>query len=298
LILRYWIGCIILCAVQIQAESFSELQVRLAHEFNVSQEELNVYQKWLNQKVQACSDPRIELFEARLTCMREALYRGSSILTDSVSVNSIESLMPSQLIKENKGGEGVYSFSALILAEHLGLRVTPVMLPEHIYLRFSNGRNWDPLDSGIAITDDAYRKRDQLDPGTGRSAKSMSEVEYEGWIRFQIASALDVQGSSEKSEQQLRIAQMLWADPRVPIRLALVQEERNHRKEGLHVLDSLWNWGARSEELVWTKAMMMVRSGTGVARIFQFVEDAIGRRIESGRLIQLRDQLAQGLAAE
>jgi hypothetical protein len=281
----------------VNAGEYSQLHIRLASEFRISAEDLRHFDDRIDQIVLRCGKQNTDSFEGKTKCMRNAIYNGRQLQSDSSS-SAIADYFPHHLLQEGKGTVSAYSFLTLILAERLGLRCTPVMLPDYTYIRFSSGSNWDILDSGKNIREEEYRKRYMLDPGTGRVAKSIAVPEYEGWIRFQIGSFLDRRGDFPLAETQLRIASAQWADTHVPVQLALVLEKQDQRKTGLLLLDSLWNWGAHSEELVWNRAMMMVRIGKRSTEVLQFLDVAQGRLVQSKRLVQLREMLEEGIFAQ
>jgi len=90
-------------------------------------------------------------------------------------------------------------------------------------------------------------------------------------------------------------AEALWSDTRIAGNRALVLEAQGDRKGALYVMDSLWNWGARDEELVWNRSLVMLRAGNSPRQVLAVVEDAFGRRVQSARLQNLAKKLADAI---
>lgn len=274
-------------ATAVHAAGYRELYSSLAREFGVSDARSKAFLTWANHTSDQCKSRRDPSLQGGVDCIRTVVHGDNGVRFDSLAASSEMDLFPDRVVQTGKGSCLPVSFLVAILAESMGVTIVPVSLPGHVYLNFPSGINWEPNREGFRYSDEEYRKKYDVDPGRGRMAYKLSVSEFEGLFRYEIANRLQASKRNAQAIVQYRKAQTLSRDPTIPGNLALVLESSGERDVALKLLDSVWKAGARSEELVWNRAIMMLRAGRPPVDVQLLVEDAQGRRIDSERLQML-----------
>lgn len=268
---------------------YLNLYRQLGTELNVPVQEQLSLQKWLQQGANACHDAHQRGSDASLHCLREQIYARAGIEFDSVSAHSVLDLMPDHLLHSRKGSCVSISFLTMLLAERMGLAFMSVSLPGHVFLNFSGDVNWEPNRKGYRYTDTEYAVKYLISP---QQFQHLGVTQFEGLFRYEMGNRDLLAGNASRALLSYQHAAQLWKDPRIAGNMAIVLDKLGKPDTALRILDSLWQQGERSEELVWNKSLLMIRAGNAEARVLAFVEQARGYSITSSRLTALAQRLA------
>lgn len=176
-------------------------------------------------------------------------------------VNSADpqDVWPTSILINGDGFCVSLAFLALIALEKLEIEAHGVALPGHVYVHLPELQlNWEPNRGGYAHEDSYYKARYQLDSLQGRISQKLSPLEFRGLFEYELANRIAKLDSPKIStEAEHALAKSLyeqsmihWQDPRVVGNYALLMAYLGEMHLALHLLDSLWNLGLRSEELV------------------------------------------------
>lgn len=282
-----------LFASWLQAGSYLNLQRKLAMEMRVPQTSVDVFEKWVRDQSAPCREKFH--FDEKRACLQRIMHEEGGIRFDSTSALTPQDLLPQKLVIGKNGSCMSISFLVLILGEAIGVRGEPISLPGHVYVHFATGTNWEPNREGFAYSDEEYRKKYGLDGNLGRIARSLDPKEFEGLFRYEWANRLVAAKQDQQAMNQFLRAQTCWRDARIPGNRALLLESMGQRVAARKLLDSLWREGIPSEELVWNRALLMIRGSDALEVVLLFLEEAEGRFIRSDRLQKLRQRLQQEL---
>ena len=283
----------LIIALTASAGDYRALYLRLAHEMDVQTPQSKALQNWIEKSATNCRTSKASLEQA-ITCMRHEVYDSLGVSFDSTADHLPVDLLPSHVLYARRGSCVPVTFLVLMLAEQMGITAQPISLPGHVYVSFpAAGINWEPNRQGFRYQDDEYQKKYDLDPGRGRIAHRLSDVEFEGMLRFEAANRLVTAKRTDEAILQYTQARTKWRDPRIVGNMALALESKGNSKECLRLLDSLWTGGVRSEELVWNRALAMLRNHQTALEVQIFLQEAEGRRVESPRLHELAEKLKQ-----
>lgn len=277
----------------LQAGSYLSLQRKLALEMRVPQTSIDSFETWVRNQSAPCRD-KIR-FDEKRACLRKIMHEEGGIQFDSTSAQTPQDLLPQKLVIGKNGSCMSISFLVLILGEAIGVRGEPISLPGHVYVHFSTGTNWEPNREGFAYSDEEYRKKYGLDGDIGRIARALDLKEFEGLFRYEWANRLVAAKKDQDAMNQFLRAQTCWRDARIPGNRALLLESMGQRVAARKLLDSLWREGVPSEELVWNRALLMIRGSEALEVVLLFLDEAEGRLIRSDRLQRLRKRLQQEL---
>lgn len=282
------IGALLFLLGSAHAGPYAEMYKRLATEMRVSETKQKDFTTWIQKEAELCrQNPEFNV-EKRISCLKRAVFTDGMVQFDTLTFRAPQDLLPDRLIVTGKGSCVSISFLTLLLAEKMDIRAEPVSLPGHVYIRFSNGVNWESNRQGYAYTDAEYREKYQLDPGKGRISRAMDVQAFEGLFRFEWANRLWQQNQGAAAIPVYLKAESFSNDFRIPGNRAVVLESLGKRAEAKKIMDSLWLFGARSEELVWNRALLMIRANEDFQDVLFMLEDAEGRRVESARLKDLK----------
>lgn len=285
---------LLLLMVSLHAGPYLDLHRKLALEMKEPKEKIAGFEKWIKDKSGQCREQF--RFEDKQACLARIVHQDTRIRFDSTQAMGASDLLPMRLVDRKYGSCLSISFLVLVLAESMGMRGEPVSLPGHVYIHFVGGVNWESNREGYAYTDEEYRKKYDLDGSRGRIARTLDHPEFEGLFRYEWANRLAAQQRNLEALHQYQIAQEHWRDARIPGNRALLLENMGQPQKARALLDSLWKVGARSEELVWNRALVMMRGSEALEIVLLFLEEAEGRRIGSERLRNLRKRIQQELA--
>ena len=292
--LRNILFCIGIVWVGLASASGSQrLFESLAREMDVPTPQSAALLQWVDRAAHACESSNFSLVSS-INCMRHEVYDSLAVTFDSTADHNPADLLPSHLLVTRRGSCIPVTFLVLLLADRMGITAQPVSLPGHVYLNFpAAGINWEPNRQGFRYSDDEYRQKYALDPGMDRMAHRLDGAEFEGMLRYEAGNRLLATHQLDAAMDQYQSARTLWHDPRVAGNMALALDAKGDSAGCLRLLDSLWIGGARSEELVWNKALAMLRNHKSTSEVQIFLQEAEGRRIESKRLQDLAEKLSQ-----
>ena len=104
---------------------------------------------------------------------------------------SKESVLPLRVLENRKSGCIGLSWLALMVAESRQLRLNAILLPGHVFLRYTSAGdtvNLEPNRRGYTYTDAEYREKYQNGPWTGLEFRPLKPKEFVGLAAFDIGN--------------------------------------------------------------------------------------------------------------
>jgi len=273
------------------AGPWGDLYLRLAKQEQGVGESSGRYLQWVDQVASTCGKPQVGALPEKLQCLRKLVYTGIPLTFDSTAIVDTRYLLPDHLLDAHQGSCLPTAFLVLMVSERMGITAQPVSLPGHVYVKFPQGINWEPNRAGWNYTDQEYRTKYNLDASHGRLAKILSPTEFEGMFQFERGNIYRLRNMGLQALAAYDVAEPLWQDARIAGNRALVLDQQGKHGEALHIVDSLWDWGARDEELVWNRSVLMLRAGRSAQEVAKVLVDAQNRWVDSPRIRELLQRL-------
>jgi hypothetical protein len=270
---------VLLLGTQAFSGVYRDLYKRLASELQVSLQDQSRLEQWLETR--DCKSPKTEL---SIQCLRDRIYGDAAIVFDTITTRAMVDLMPEHLLQSHKGACVSISFLALLLAERSGIAVQVISVPGHVFLRFSGNENWESNRSGYRYRDEEYLAKYSI---SAEQLKPLTPKQFEGVFRYELGNRSAASGDAVVASRFYMQAYGLWQDPSVAGNWALLLEKMGQRQKAISILDRLWQQGVRSEDLVWNKALMMLRAEQPATQVLAFLQSAREASIVSARLMDL-----------
>jgi regulator of sirC expression with transglutaminase-like and TPR domain len=201
----------------------------------------------------------------------------------------IEMSLPYSVYEKKQGGCLGIALLMLLLAEKNSYPLHGVIIPGHFFVRFDNGtvkRNIEPNAAGIERTNDYYRQRYGILPGSWYyPLQNLSKKEVMGIYWYAIGNEARKKRLWKAARGCYGVSLHLFPGfPDALGNLALVCAEQNDFKSAIALLDSVSRIDPRDRRAVRNKGVLLLRQ-----KRYSEVDSIIGRLYEQGDSIDAID---------
>lgn len=164
----------------------------------------------MSTTARATVDPAVTVIE-KVSALNRLLFVDMGFHADD-SLNSADSLLPSQVIKKRSGYCLGLATVYLALAKELGMPVWGVATPSHLFIRYDDGHekvNIELLSAGAIFDDSWYIRQYHIPPSAVESGvfmKSLTEREVLAYVYANLGTLYSHLGDFENSKTLYKAA--------------------------------------------------------------------------------------------